>query len=79
MNTEAAALLASATARVRSERLAGTNPNGAPLYEKRVVVDGTAVQLSKQDPLKTLLTTPKLPAELVEHLPAETEGPGTLP
>ena len=44
----AAALLASATARVRSERLAGTNPNGAPLYEKKVVVDGTAGSLEQR-------------------------------
>ena len=43
---EAAALLVKNTARVASERLAGTTPNGAPVYDKSETIDGHEIQTS---------------------------------
>ena len=71
---EAAALLVKNTARVASERLAGTTPNGAPVYDKSETIDGHEIQTSATPPLRTLLSTPALPEELVEHLP-KVESP----
>ena len=71
---EAAALLVKNTARIASERLAGTTPNGAPVYDKSETIDGHEIQTSATPPLRTLLSTPALPEELVEHLP-KVESP----
>ena len=59
---------------VASERLAGTTPNGAPVYDKSETIDGHEIQTSATPPLRTLLSTPALPEELVEHLP-KVESP----
>ena len=56
---EAAALLVKNTARVASERLAGTTPNGAPVYDKSETIDGHEIQTSATPPLRTLLSTPR--------------------
>lgn len=66
---EASALLAQTATRVASERLTRQSPSGAELYEAVEYLDGFAVRLSAVDPLRALLSTPKLPAELLEVLP----------
>jgi hypothetical protein len=66
---EASALLAQTATRVASERLTRQSPSGAELYEAVEYLDGFAVRLSAVDPLRALLSTPKLPAELLEALP----------
>lgn len=66
---EAVALLAQTAARVSSERLTGPTPAGTQLYEATEDVDGHVVRLSAADPLRTLLSTPQLPEELLKAIP----------
>lgn len=73
---EAGALLGRTAARVASERLAGRAPSGTQLYEHAEQVDGHTLRLSAEAPLRTLLSTPALPAELLEAIPELKEGPG---
>ena len=70
---ESAALLAKTAARVASERLTGTDPNGEPAYENTQTIDGHVVKTSATHPTRKILSTPQLPEELVEHLPKEEE------
>ena len=72
---EAAALLTQTAARVASERLTGLSPSGAQLYEHEERVDGHAIRLSAVPPLRTLLSTPELPPELLEAIPQPKDGP----
>ena len=73
---EASALLTQTAARVASERLTGVAPSGEQLYEHAETVDGHALRLSAAPPLRTLLSTPELPAELLEAIPEPKQGPG---
>jgi hypothetical protein len=73
---EAASLLAKNNARVASERLTGTNPNGEPLYDGETkTIDGHTITTSATPPLRKLLSTPALPEELVKHLPVVEDDP----
>ena len=67
---EAASLLAKNNARVASERLTGTNPNGEPVYDDTKTIDGHIIKTSATPPLRKWLSTPALPEEFVKHLPA---------
>jgi hypothetical protein len=75
---DAGSLLVRESARVASERLTGSTPNGAPLYE---TVDGHVVKIASKTPLKSLLSTPQLPENLAAHLPSDPDAPvaNTLP
>jgi hypothetical protein len=55
--------------------VAGVAPSGTPLYEHAESVDGHAVRLSAAAPLRTLLSTPTLPQELLDAIP-EPQGAG---
>ena len=73
---EAASLLAKNNARVASERLTGTNPNGEPVYDGETkTVDGHTIKTSATPPLRKWLSTPALPEEFVKHLPAVEDEP----
>ena len=73
---EAASLLAKNNARVASERLTGTNPNGGPLYDGETkTIDGHTITPSATPPLRKWLSTPALPEELVKHLPVVEDDP----
>lgn len=78
---DAGSLLVRESARVASERLTGSTPNGAPLYETVEVIDGHVVKIASKTPLKSLLSTPQLPENLAAHLPSDPDAPvaNTLP
>lgn len=81
MREDAGSLLVRESARVASERLTGSSPNGAPLYETVEVIDGHVVKIASKTPLKSLLSTPQLPENLAAHLPSDPDAPvaNTLP
>ena len=58
-----------------SERLTGLSPSGGQLYEHDEQIDGHAIRLSAAPPLRTFLSTPELPPELLEVIPQPKDGP----
>jgi hypothetical protein len=77
---EAASLLAKNNARVASERLSGTDPNGEQVYDGETkTIDGHVIKTSTTHPLRNLLSTPELPEEYVKHLPTVEGEPQCVP
>jgi|TARA_B110000977_G_scaffold163284_1_gene209139 hypothetical protein len=71
---ESVSLLAKNNARVASERLTSTDPNGAEIYDGPTkTIDGHQIKTSAIPPLKNLLSTPALPEEFARHLPEPEE------